>query len=95
MVQVNLPFAPEPKQEEEKEEVVEVQLFADLSLEGVTSGADSTAWDPVRIEKEEKQLENDDVLDTDLKGTGPAGVTSGNDGTIDDVKSSKRKYRDR
>ena len=66
-----------------------------MSLEGVTSGSDSTAWDPVRIEKEDTKVENDEVIDTDLESDGqPAGVTSGNDGIMEpDVKSSQRRSR--
>ncbi len=93
---MNLPLPPEPDdEEEEEEELVALDLFSDVSLEGVASGSDSTAWDPVRIAKEETKLENDKVIDTDLNGDGqPGGVNRGNDGIIDgDVKSSQRKYR--
>ena len=91
-----MPLPPEPAEEdEEKEELVALDLFSDISMEGVTSGSDSTAWDPVRIEKEETKLQNEEVIETDLQADGqPGGVTSGNDGNIDgDAKSSQRKYR--
>ena len=97
MVEIYLPFPPEPDDEDVDDEVIALDLFSDLSLEGVTSGADSTAWDPIRIEREAAREESDDVLDTDLKSDGqPGGVTSGNDSVIDgNVKSSERKNRQR
>jgi hypothetical protein len=85
LAEVNLPLPPEPDDEEDEEEVVVLDLFADLALESVTSGSDTSAWDPVRIEQEDRQTENEDVLDTELESDAqPGGVTSGNEGNVDD-----------
>jgi hypothetical protein len=95
LVEINLPMPPEPDDEEEDDEILTLALFTEISLEGVTSGADPTVWDPIRIEREQARETNDDVLDTSLEGgDGPApGVTSGNDIVPTEVKSSERKFR--
>jgi hypothetical protein len=90
MVSVYVPLPPEPDQEDVEEDVISLDLFADISLDGVTSGADSTAWEPIRIDKEDRKEQDEDVLDIDLgSDQQPAGVTSGND----DVKSSERRSK--
>jgi hypothetical protein len=95
LVTVYVPLPPEPDDEETEEDLISLDLFSDVSLEGVTSGADTTTWDPIRIEKEAAREEQDGVLDTNLGGDGqPAGVTSGTDKSLEtDVKSSERRYR--
>ena len=96
MIDVYVAFAPEPESEETDDDLIALDLFADISMEGVTSGSDSTAWDPIRIEKEGEDDEDEDVLDTDLKSDDQTGgVTSGNESppTGGDVKSSQRKNR--
>lgn len=85
---------PPPANEEADDEVVELALFDDISLDGVTSGADPTAWDPIRIEKKDEQEDDEDVLDTDMDSEeDQEGVTSGNDQIVGDVKSSERKSK--
>ena len=65
--------------------------------EGITSGSDASAWDPIQIENEDKNDKKEDVLNTEPPpDEEPAGVTSGNDGGVTgDVKTSERKHRDR
>jgi hypothetical protein len=68
---------------------------------GVTSGADPNDWDPVRIDPNdtdgEDQDQKDKVVDADLAtDSQPAGVTSGSDSVIEgNVKSSERKEKQR
>ena len=66
-------------------------------MEGVTSGADATAWEPITIEeRQQEEEEEDDPVETDVKSdkSDETGVTSGSDSASwDDVKSSKRKNR--
>ena len=99
MVDVYVPMLPEPDDEEQDDDLIAVDLFTDVSLEGVTSGADSSSWDPIEIETEHKrsedESEDEDVLDADLTDDSqPAGVTSGTDSVIEgDVKSSQRKHK--
>ena len=66
----------------------------DLFIEsGVTSGADPSNWDPIRIDGED-QNEGDDGVKTDQAADSqPAGVTSGSDVIDDNVKSSQRKNK--
>ena len=75
-----------------------ITLFDDFSFvdSGVTSGADPSNWDPIRIDREDQgnQDEDEDVIKTDQGGdTQPAGVTSGSDVVDDNVKSSHRKNK--
>jgi hypothetical protein len=95
LIDVYVAFAPEPETEESDDDLIELDLFADISMEGVTSGSDSTAWDPIRIEKDGEDNEDDEVLDTDMKSDDQTeGVTSGNESPpTGDVKSSQRKNR--
>ena len=66
---------------------------------GVTSGADPNDWDPVRIDPNDTDAEDqkEKAVDADLAtDSQPAGVTSGSDAVIDDnVKSSERKNKQR
>ena len=98
MVLVNVPLPPEPDDDEEDGEVIALDLFADVSLEGVTSGADATAWDPIRIEREQSTESQDDVLDTSGLSSGKSGssgVTSGSDPTSwDPLRVDKEQKRE-
>ena len=77
---------------DEPDDLVNLDLFADISLEGVTSGSNSTAWDPIEIDPQDKPKDDQGVVDTDLGTAGqPGGVTSGNDVIDGDVKTSQRK----
>jgi hypothetical protein len=64
---------------------------------GVTSGADPSNWDPIRIDPADRRNEEEgsDVVKNDLTtDSQPAGVTSGGDSVVDDnVKSSHRKNK--
>ena len=83
-------MSPEPEEEEDEEiEIDFSQLFGDLLIEsGVTSGSDPSAWDPVRIEREQGAEEREEVLDTSKLNGAKAndGATSGSDAglTADD-----------
>jgi hypothetical protein len=90
--------------EQEYNDDLEVISLLDPTIvieSGVTSGADPNDWDPVRIDQNDKDGEDQDekekVVSTDLTtDSQPAGVTSGSDSVIDDNgKSSERKNKQR
>jgi hypothetical protein len=61
-----------------------VDLFAELNFDAVTSGADTTAWDPIMIEDEDDKSEDEGVIDSELEsGKEAAGVTSGSDPVVE------------
>ena len=87
---INFPWPPPPPVDLPHDAIFDLDMFADLVLDGVTSGADSTLWDA------EDQDDNDDgVVGTSTSDQGSTeGVTSGNDGGVNgDVKSSERKHK--
>ena len=85
-----------PIKEDPDDELIDFALFDDISLDGVTSGADPTLWDPIHVDREEKKDNDEGVVDTDLGDDhSQDGVTSGNDGVVGDVKSSERKNKNR
>ena len=66
-------------------------------MEGVTSGADATAWEPITIEeRQQEEEEEEESIETEARSdkSDETGVTSGSDSARwNDVKSSKRKNR--
>jgi len=71
-------------------DLIDIDLFTDLSLEGVTSGADSALWGEEESAEDEDQAADDSEVTSDEA----EGVTSGNDGAVDgDVKTSRRKHK--
>jgi hypothetical protein len=93
-------FSSPPADDEDKDPHQDVIQLADDHIfieSGVTSGADPSDWEPIRIEKQDGKdgdEGDDDVIKTDLTtDSQPAGVTSGSDAVDDNVKSSHRKTK--
>ena len=102
---VYVPTLPDAADFEVVENLISLDIFADFSLEGVTSGSDPTLWDPIRIDEDSSSTEEEEqaeVIDvgSSSEDQGP-GVTSGNETPVErepsvgNVKSSERKYKQR
>jgi hypothetical protein len=90
------PTADDEKDKDPHQDVIEVADDHSFVESGVTSGADPSDWEPIRIEKQDGKDddEDEDVVKTDLTtDSQPAGVTSGSDAVDDNVKSSHRKTK--
>jgi hypothetical protein len=96
-----MPFAPVPEADLfPDEDVLELALTEDFSMDSVTSGSDPTLWDPIRVfdaplaEDQKEEEEEAGKVESKTPSKDDDGVTSGADSdSWVKAKASERKSR--